>query len=199
LLLETAAARASVNIENGFLGTTERYFTPTQFSSVTGTTRGNRFTRGNNLTVKLVKLHGSVSWTKEPSGIYERHPEAMTAESERLMVLPRRKKMFDTLSPPYDTLFAQMSRILGTECKYLVSCGFSFSDDHINQQVLFPAIQQNKCCLFALSQEEPPGLGPFLAHRNCSGGFETHRHISCVRETKGTDAWKFSQFVTLFE
>lgn len=109
-----------------------------------------------------------------------------------------RKKVLDTLVAPYDTLFAQMSKVLGTECKYLVSCGYSFSDDHINQQVLLPPIQQNRCRLFALSQEEPSGLGSFLQYPNCSGGFQDHRHISGVREEMGMDAWKFSQFVTLF-
>lgn len=198
LLFEIAAARVGVNVENGFSGTIERYFTPTQLTAITGTTKGARFTPANNLTVRLIKLHGSVSWTRESSGIYERHPEAMSEGSERLMVLPRRKKVIDTLVPPYDALFAQMSKVLGAECKYLVSCGYSFSDDHINQQVLLPTIQQNRCRLFALSKEEPLGLESFLRHPNCSGAFEHHRHIGGLREEKGMEAWKFSEFVSLF-
>ncbi len=115
------------------------------------------------------------------------------------MVLPRRKKVMDTMTPPYDTLFGLANKTLGGECKYLVSCGFSFADEHINQQLLLPVMQANRCRLFALSQEEPAGLAAFKPFPNFSAGFETHAHSGTKADPTTTDAWKFSKFVSLFE
>ena len=177
LLFETAAARVGVVVENGFSGTTDRYFNPAQFKSVSGSVAGGRFTPGNALTVKLVKLHGSISWVEESSKFYERHPAALAPGAHRVMVLPRRKKVMDTMTPPYDMLFHQANKVLGGECKYLVSCGFSLSDEHINQQLLLPVMQANRCRLFALSQEEPAGFAAFKPLPNFSAGFESRAHI----------------------
>ena len=105
----------------------------------------------------------------------------------------------DTMTPPYDTLFTQANKALGGECKYLVSCGFSFADEHINQQLLLPVMHANRCRLFALSQEEPAGLAAFKPLPNFSAGFETHAHFSTKTAPTTTDAWKFSKFVSLFE
>jgi len=199
LLFETAAARVGVAIENGFCGATERYFQPAQFKSTSGVVSGRGFTPNNNLTVKLIKLHGSISWTEESSKFYERHPLAMLASSRRVMVLPRRKKVMDTMTPPYDILFNQASKVLGSECKYLVSCGFSYADEHINQQLLLPVMQANRCRLFALSQEEPAGLAAFKSLPNFQAGFGSHLHIDGKSVAATTDAWQFSKFITLFE
>lgn len=199
LLFETAAARVGVTIENGFCGATERYFQPSQFRTISGAVANGRFSPNNNLTVKLIKLHGSISWTEENSSFLERHPLAIQGGARRVMVLPRRKKVMDTMTPPYDTLFNLASKVLGGECKYLVSCGFSYADEHINQQLLLPVMQANKCRLFALSQEEPAGLSAFKSLPNFRAGFGGHLHIDGKTVAAMTDAWQFSKFVTLFE
>jgi hypothetical protein len=199
VLFETAAARVGVVVENGFSGTTERYFNPGQFKSVSGSVSGGRFTLGNALTVKLVKLHGSISCAEESSRFYERHPTALAPSARRVMVLPRRKKVMDTMTPPYDTLFSQANKALGGECKYLVSCGFGFADEHINQQLLLPVMQANRCRLFALSQEEPAGISAFKSLPNFSAGFDSHSYIRGNPDPTMTDIWEFSKFVSLFE
>lgn len=198
VLFETAAARVGVSIENGFSGATERFFNPLQFKGTTGEIAGGRFIPNNQLTVKLVKLHGSISWTRETSGFYERHPDALTNGSNRIMVLPRRKKAVETLISPFDTLLAHASRALGTECKYLVSCGFSFGDEHINQQLLLPALQANRCRLFALCENEPPGIAPFKAIPSFSAGFSGYTLTAGRSTPVGTDLWQFSKFTSLF-
>ena len=199
LLFETAAARVGVTLENGFCGTTERFFQPSLFKSTSGVILGRGFSPSNGLTVRLVKLHGSISWVEESSQFYERHPAALAPGARRVMILPRRKKVMDTLTPPYDTLFGQATKALGGECRYLVSCGFSFADEHINQQLLLPVMQMNRCRLFALSQEESAGLAAFKLLPNFSAGFESHAHVGMKDDPTTTDAWKFSKFVSLFE
>lgn len=199
LLFETAAARVGVALENGFCGTTERFFQPSQFKNTFGVVVGRGFTPSNGLTIRLIKLHGSISWAEESSKFYERHPASLAPGTRRVMVLPRRKKVMDTMTPPYDTLFSQANKVLGGECKYLVSCGFSFADEHINQQLLLPVMHANRCRLFAFSQEEPAGLAAFKPLPNFYAGFETHAHFSTKADPTTTDAWKFSKFVSLFE
>ncbi len=199
LLFEVAAARSGVLLENGFHGATERFFHPQQFRSVGGEVSSNRFTPHNQLVIKLIKLHGSISWTEESSEFYERHPMALSPASRRVMILPRRQKVIDTLGPPYDSLFALASKVLGGECKYLVSCGFSFGDDHINQQLLQPVLQSNKCRLFVLAKEEPMGIASFNCLPTFSASFDTHSYRRGKKESYTTDLWQFSKFVSLFE
>ena len=199
LLFESAAVRTGVDVENGFCGTTERFFSPSRFRGTSGVITGKSFQPSNQLVVRLVKLHGSISWVEESSKFYERHPAAIIPASRRVMVLPRRRKVMDTLTSPFDRLFTQASRALAGECKYVVSCGFSFADEHINEHLLLPVMQAAKCRLFALTQEEPAGITTFKSLPNFGAGFDTHLYIGGKRVTGNTDVWQFSKFVSLFE
>lgn len=198
LLLETAASLAGVQLENGFTGTTERYFTPEIFQRVSGVQVGNRFTPNNQLVVKLIKLHGSISWFKDAGKIYERHPDALSPDAERVMVMPRRRKILDTLVCPYDSLFSISTRILGNQCKYLTSCGFSFADDHINQNLVFPVINGAKCYMSVLSDCEPTNLSSIMSLPNYTGGYQSLLRIKGQEATGTTDLWQFSKFIELF-
>lgn len=198
LLLEVAAAKAGVLVENGFSGCTERFFDPGQFRATSGEVAGNRFTPNNRLTVKLVKLHGSISWTSDSGQLVERHPDVLTETANRIMVLPRRKKVIEALSPPHETMFACMSRVLGVECKYLLSCGFSFGDEHINQHLVLPALQTGRVRLFTLNEVEPSGVADFKSLSSFGGGYSNEVFRGGSAETPGTNLWKFSEFVKLF-
>lgn len=199
LLFETAAARCGVALENGYSGTTHRFFNPSQLRSCSGTVSGQKFSQAAHLTVKLIKLHGSISWFESGGRFYEQHPSSLKSDIRRVMILPHRKKVMDTLVPPYDTLFTHATKILGADCKYLSSCGFSFADDHISEHILLPAMQSLRCKLFALSAEEPVGIAPFKGMPNFGGGFDTHLHLHGNRVEGTTTMWKFSNFVQLFE
>lgn len=199
LLFEVAAARVGVVVENGFCGTTERFFSPARFNMVSGDVAGDRFTLAGQLTVKLVKLHGSISWVKADTAFFERHPMAIVGSGDRVMVLPRRKKVIDTLTEPYNTLFAQARRVLGNECRYLVSCGFSYGDEHINQHLLLPVIQSAKCRVFALTETEPLGMAALKTSPCFSAGFANESWLNGAMTAAGTDFWQFGKFVTLFE
>jgi hypothetical protein len=198
LLLEVAAAKAGVIVENGFSGATERFFNPGQFRVAVGEVTGKQFTPNNQLTVKLVKLHGSVSWTNENGNLYERHPAALTGAASRVMVLPRRAKVMDTLAPPYDTLFAYARRVIGDDCKYLISCGFSYGDDHINQHLVLPALQSGRARLFALNEFESPGTKGLRALPTFRAGYSNELQLGDGTHPTGTDLWRFSKFVKLF-
>jgi hypothetical protein len=197
-LFELAATECGITLENGFIGTVRRFFDSSAFEHSIGKVTPRQFVPHRKLTVKLVKLHGSLSWVQDGGKIYETHPAAVDAASSRTMVLPRRRKVMDVLENPYDKLFRQTSRVLGNECKYLVSCGFSFSDEHINDALLRPVMESGACRLFALSYVETDGMAAFKARPNFSAGFNDASIASGVAETTRTDLWKFSEFVKIF-
>ncbi|MCO5053641.1 MAG: SIR2 family protein [Verrucomicrobiae bacterium] len=198
LLFEVAAAKAGVLIENGFSGCTERFFNPGQFMATSGEVVGNRFTPNNQLAIKLVKLHGSISWTSDAGQFFERHPDVLSGPANRVMVLPRRKKVMEALAPPHETMFAYMSRVLGGACKYILCCGFSFGDEHINQHLVLPALKTGRIRLFTLNQIEPSGVADFKKLPSFGGGYSNEVFMGGKAATPGTDLWKFSEFVKLF-
>lgn len=199
ILFELAGAECGVVVETGFIGSVERFFDPKRFFTACGTTNpSSRFSEHPALTIRLIKLHGSISWVSRGGGIFERHPSAFSATDKRILVLPRRRKIMDTLQPPHDTLFSVASRIIGGDCKYMVSAGFSFGDDHINQNILLPAVASGKIRLFALSFSETTGMNGFVSLPAFHAGFNGERIAGGVRTTESTDLWKFSQLAQLF-
>lgn len=198
VLLETAAAMAGVRLENGFSGTTTSFLDIGRFGQVHGSSDGQRFVPHAELVVKLIKLHGSLSWYVDGGQVLEQHPASLAPTSMRTMVLPRRRKVMDTLSPPFDQLFAQASRAIGNECKYLISCGFSYGDEHINQTILLPALRANKCRLTALCGIDPPGLADFKTLPTFAAAFPTHAWSSMSQTTDTSTLWQFDQLARAF-
>ena len=199
LLFELAGAEAGVVVETGFVGSVERFFDASRFMTACGSlSTGTRFKEHAVLTVRLIKLHGSVSWLVRNDKVFERHPSSFEPADKRVMVLPRRRKVMDTLQHPHDTLFATASKALGSDCKYVASCGFSYSDEHINNHLLVPAVSTGKIRLFALSASETAGMSGLKIRPAFSAGFDTSGIIRGNAHTTGTDLWKFSRFVELF-
>lgn len=199
ILFELAGAIAGVVIETGFVGSVERFFDQQRFITACGAMQANRrFEEHSVLTVRLIKLHGSVSWFARDGRVFERHPDSIGAAEKRVMVLPRRRKVMDTLLHPHDVLFAVTSRALGSDCKYVVSCGFSYGDDHINANLIAPALTNGKIRLFALSAIETSGMVHLKTAPAFSAGFGASGINGGIAHGTGTDLWKFSNFVELF-
>lgn len=198
LLFELAGAEAGVVIETGFVGSVERFFDPQRFGFSCGRRLRNSFTEYPVLTVRLIKLHGSVSWVRRTDRFYERHPAAIASTDRRVLILPRRRKVMDALNAPYDALFTAARNALGGECRYLVSCGFSFGDDHINDNLLRPAVHEGKVKLFALCEKETEGMVGLKGVGAFSAGFSAGGIAGGMAHDRGTDCWKFNKFVAMF-
>lgn len=199
VLFELAGAIAGVVVETGFIGSVERFFDQQRFTTACGAMQANsRFSEHTVLTVRLIKLHGSVSWFARDGNVFERHPESIARADKRVMVLPRRGKVMDTLQHPHDILFRTASQALGVDCKYVASCGFSYGDDHINTNLLVPAVLNGKIRLFAFSASETQGMAGLKTAPAFSAGFDSAGIAQGVAHNDGTDLWKFSRFVELF-
>jgi hypothetical protein len=199
VLFELAAGEVGVRMETGFDGPLSRQFDPTVFDLARGTVDRTRFTNRNELHVNLIKLHGSVSWLRHGGRVCESGLDLQSATSERAMVLPRRRKVMDTLSEPFDQLFIRASRTLGSNCQFVVACGFSFGDKHINDQLIFPKLNAGKIRLTALCGEEPDCLGDLKKFRPFHAGFPGNCFVDQKDIGVGTDLWKFSALAQLLE
>jgi hypothetical protein len=199
VLFELAAGEVGVRVETGFDGPLRRQFDPAVFDLVRGNVDKTRFTHRSELHVNIIKLHGSVSWLRHGGRVFESGLDLRSATPERALVLPRRRKVMDTLSEPFDQLFTRASRTLGGNCRYVVACGFSFSDKHINDQLLFPKLNDGKIRLTALCGEEPECLNQLKAFRPFHAGFPTNCFIDQRDTGTGTDLWKFSALAQLLE
>lgn len=198
ILFELAAAQSGVAIETGFSGAVNRFLDLERFSTACGQLDRGRFALHPILTVRLLKLHGSISWIQDHSGVYERHPDAIARGQSRVMILPRRRKVFETLQYPYDKLFSISSRVIGSECKYMASCGFSFGDEHFNSLLITPGMNARRFSLFTLCQAATDGISAFRALPAFSAAFENGGIRSGVTHSTPSDLWKFSEFVKLF-
>lgn len=199
VLFELAAGEVGVRVETGFDGPLRRVFDPAVFDLARGSVDKTRFTHRSELHVNIIKLHGSVSWLRDGGRVFESGLDLRSSTPERALVLPRRRKVMDTLSEPFDQLFTRAFRTLGSNCQFVVACGFSFGDKHINDQLIFPKLNAGKIRLTALCGEEPECLDELKRFPPFHAGFPTNCFIDQKDTGTGTDLWKFSALAQLLE
>jgi len=84
--------------------------------------------------VRLWKIHGSINWqladSFQPVRIIRTQPK-LTGE----MILPSHRKYDESRKQPYTALLDRLGQALDREHSLLITCGFSFSDEHINSLI----------------------------------------------------------------
>jgi hypothetical protein len=198
LLIEEAATEVGIRVVNGFTGVIRRFFSEKEFSLSHGTIKGGRFEPDTSLTIVLIKLHGSVSWFLHNNAVNEVDPACIELGATRCMVLPRRTKVRDTLRPPYDRLFSVCKQVLGGPCKYLISAGFSFGDQHINDEFIVPKIQSGEINLTNFCQSEPLSLNVIRDRPNLKSVCASETIDGGKVRLASSNLWKFSEFVKIF-
>lgn len=199
LLFEIVSSLVRFPLINGFIGSSVRFFSINSLLLQNGSIEGHTFQPLAQPTIRLVKLHGSLDWWKHNGTIYSTEDSSLLqGNPDRVVVLPRKKKITETLDSPFDDLFRVSARILGTTCKYLVSCGYGFGDQHINETLLLPKLQQSKLTLTAFVKEDSANLNPFKNVPSFSFGTEvsSKKRNSPIDKT-GSDLWQFEKLVDL--
>lgn len=197
LVFELAASNAQIPIYNGFEGIAERFFDIERIELTYGKINSNRrFEPFNEPYIKLVKLHGSTSWFKDDNIIIESFSDARN--DNRCMILPRRTKVAETLETPYDKLFRYASSIIGKHCKYIVSCGYSYRDEHINDILFIPKLRSNSLRVFALSKDETPEILKLKEYPAFNYLVNNKLHYNGKDIDGDFDLWDFKKFVDLF-
>ena len=126
-LLEDALALSAVSYWDGFSGGAVA-FRNHQF--------GEELPAGYR--AHIVKLHGSIDWYLGDDGrVWRvRDGDAYPARTGRVLIHPQATKYVATQRDPFATQFDLFRRTLSTPAdNVLAVCGYSFGDDHINQEI----------------------------------------------------------------
>ena len=130
VLFERAFEATRVPVFDGFVGTHRPFFYPEclhddeQLPSAQWT--------------RLWKLHGSVNWLLEDLPQGKRIIRSQGTERGEL-ILPSHRKYDESRKQPYLAYMDRLSRLLNSEHALLVTCGYSFRDEHIND-ILYGAL-----------------------------------------------------------
>lgn len=149
LAFEYAFDKLGVNFISGFSGFQKRTFKPEAFEYdlfFPGSTTQGRVQRIEKV-LRYYKIHGSLTWLKEtPSennvyGISEVPIEIIRGmkDFENIMIYPTTAKKSFTLDFPYSELFRQFAATISQSQSVLVTYGYSFSDEHIND-IIYQAL-----------------------------------------------------------
>ncbi|MEM1227155.1 MAG: SIR2 family protein [Planctomycetota bacterium] len=105
----------------------------------------------------VVKLHGSIDWHLSEDGrVWRiRDSDSYPEHNSRVLIYPQSTKYVATQRDPFASQFDLFRRTVGDREENLLGiCGYSFGDDHINQEIQLAMDQDgNKTTILAFSSE----------------------------------------------
>ena len=123
VLIERSLELARVPLFDGFVGSYSPYFSPDSFENDVSMPRYEW--------ARLWKLHGSVNWKMRGDTVV-----CSTQKTVGEMILPSNRKYDESRKQPYLALIDRFARSMAREGALLVTCGYSWSDQHINAVIL---------------------------------------------------------------
>lgn len=144
LYSERAMDSLGIHYANGFTGGISKYFNPTIFNYALAEKMDLSQSKWNVIDnfFYLYKIHGSVNWVENDDEgklfkIQEiQDPTFNTLkDKETVMIHPTPLKYNASLGSPYSDLFREFQKKLMQNNNILVTIGYSFSDEHINNLI----------------------------------------------------------------
>ena len=116
-----------------------------------------------SLPAQVIKLHGSIDWhLGEKDGMIwrVRDGDGYPAAGQRVLIYPQATKYLAAQRDPFAAQFDLLRRTLASPAdNVLAVCGYSFGDDHINQEIeLALSRSDSKTTLLAFCREGATGL-----------------------------------------
>lgn len=151
LLLEQALEACGLPFFDGFVGAQRPFF---DLRAIEDEDLPSRWTR-------LWKLHGSISWKLEADGLVTRLQQPPTTASG-LLIHPSELKYDQSRRMPYLAMIDRLRHFLRIPSAFLVTIGYSFADEHLNE-ILIQGLRGNPMAacfglLFKDLSEEPGAL-----------------------------------------
>lgn len=177
--------------------------------------REHRFGRGvpnEGLRAKLIKLHGSIDWIMGEDGdVWRvRNNDKYPSRKGRVFIHPQSTKYVATQKDPFAAQFSMLRELIGSNSELvLVVCGYSFGDEHINEELERAlSLPGNKTTLIAFCRESD-GLPPDIERwRKSSWGERvyalTQKGLYCgvhgplLQKEEGEHEWWSFRGVTQF-
>lgn len=144
LYSEKAMDDLGIHYTNGFSGFIERYFNPAIFNYALAEQMDISSFKWNVIDsfIYFFKIHGSVNWIEKQEGnkLFKiRELQNVSYKSleleENLMIYPSPIKQNASLGSPYSDLFREFQKRIAQNQSVLVTMGFSFGDEHINNLI----------------------------------------------------------------
>ena len=193
LLIELACDESCIVAINGFEGIFRRRWNLNCFDCDIGKATTHvqtpRF-EPSARHIRLYKLHGSLSWF-EDNGKFCEEKLSSGSKNNPLIIYPSRLKYAQSIHPPFDHLFLRFNAAV-SEAKLLISIGYRFADDHLNQYI-FTGLD-NGLSLLAFSKEPIDALNSKSGHSRVSVINEEGSIIEGVAQSEVTDLWAFEKF-----
>ncbi|KRB47900.1 hypothetical protein ASD90_06240 [Terrabacter sp. Root181] len=138
VLIERSLELARVPVFDGFVGSHRPYFLPSAVAS----REAAEWTR-------VWKIHGSVNWAAESQGTVR--GEGVPDGS---MILPSHLKYDESRKMPYLALMDRLAMCVSRVSSVLVTCGYSWGDQHINATLLSGLESTASSAIFALVYDD---------------------------------------------
>ncbi len=209
-LLEDALALNKINVIDGFSGGAMGFWNA-DFEFSAHTERA--------ASCSLFKLHGSVDWHRDSEYglVRARYGTKYLLDATDIMIYPQKTKYVETQKDPFAVLFFGLRSALTTGGQnVLITCGYSFSDDHINSEIEHCLRDRNnKTTVVAFTdekpakevvinktldrwlQDEPFGERVFVASKN--GLYNNSLTPANPEEGKQFEWWMFSGLIKFIE
>lgn len=161
LFNERAMDRRGIPYCNGFSGVVERRFNPAMFrySLAEQLDISSRKWSAVDSFVYLCKLHGSVNWVEDGETLFpvRELAEVPSSPEGRVLIYPTPAKQSASFVSPYADLFREFQTRVVQDQSVLVTVGYSFGDQHINN-IIFQALTIPNFRLIIFAAEDADGI-----------------------------------------
>lgn len=133
LIFEQALDELEVPYFDGFVGSRRSFF---DLRAVEDSLAPRHWTR-------LWKIHGSINWYQETVGNQKKvYRSSEIKHKASHLIYPSHLKYEESRKMPYLALIDHLSRFIRRKSSFLVLCGYSFNDNHLNDAIV-NALQAN--------------------------------------------------------
>lgn len=198
LAFDYALDNLGIHYIDGFSGVHNRCFRPEVYDYdiyYPGQSVSGKVHRAEKV-LRYYKLHGSLSWISEkesisnPYGIKEiTNSNFELNASQQLMIYPCVSKKTFTLDLPYSELFRHFSQAIIQPQSVLITLGYSFYDEHIND-IIYQALTLPSFTLIIVNYADKKGQNESIERLK---KLEDHRIIVFDEDNKTTST--FTGFV----
>lgn len=152
-LFEVALEGSGIPYFDGFSGSFEPFFCPEAVEDLEAYPH----------LVKLWKMHGSLGWTYRDRDKAVIRSQATSPDS--ILIYPSHLKYNISKKQPYVGLIDRLCAFLQQDDAVLFTCGYSFSDNHINERIATSLRRGGNSHVFAMYYDEYPDKNNKNAYR----------------------------------